>query len=441
MTTVHPIPDGPNPNDTITIEFGVWKGALDGNDSLKASADQFTVAGGAGNDTIRALLDRSSILLGTGDDDVVVSKGEATIGAAHGNDRIFASRATLVVTLGGGNDTVHLIGGVSTIVAGNGQDTVRVHSGDHSIHLGSGDDRVVVSGAIATIATGHGNDSIDAVNDGRYSIEAGSGNDTVLAAFGGDGVIHLGHGHNFVLLVQATTSILTDPGGHDTIFGSGSDCLIDAHGKDFINLADSVGKITIGSGHDTIKAPGFIGTVTGHGHDSLKVTESSADVNAGGAHDTISVGGAINLTAGHNDLIKFEDQSPVVSSAHRHAIKEVLANVSGGHDTFVYQYNDDITESGVANSVGIGTDIIADFNKKTDVLVFDDSDGFNFSRADLQRAATVIDHVGGHSITIVIHTSHGAAAGSIVLKGIGTIHHHLASINGLVNHGYHLQFS
>jgi len=133
--------------------------------------------------------------------------------------------------------------------------------------------------------------------------------------------------------------------------------------------------------------------------------------------------------------------SPFVTSTHHHVIKEVLASGSGGHDTFVYQYNDDISESGFANTVGVGTDIITDFNKKTDVLVFDDSDGFNFSPADLQRAATVIDHVGGHSITIVIHTSHGATSGTIVLRGIGTIHRHLTSINDLVNHGYHLQFS
>ena len=43
MTTAHLIPDGPTPNDTITIVFGDWKGALDGNDSLRASVDSFTV--------------------------------------------------------------------------------------------------------------------------------------------------------------------------------------------------------------------------------------------------------------------------------------------------------------------------------------------------------------------------------------------------------------
>jgi Ca2+-binding RTX toxin-like protein len=479
MTTVHVIPDGPNPNDTITIEFGDWKGTLDGNDSIKASLVHVTVDGGAGNDTINAEAVRASIILGTGDDDVAVHRGEVTIGAGRGTDRISVTNAASAIRLGGGNDTVSIVGGTSTIVSGNGDDTVRVRfdgahsirlgggndtvvvhtanstivagngrdsvlaqSGAESIHLGSGNDTVDAFSASPTIVTGRGNDSIEAFNASHYSIHTGNGNDTVVAQFG-VGDIHLGHGHNFVFLSLETSTVWTDPGSHDTIFASGSNVRIDDHGRDLINLPGGSGEITIGSGHDTIKTFAFDGTVTGHGNDSIKVIGSSADVNAGGAHDTITVGGAINLTLGHNDLAKFQDLSQFVASTHRHPIKEVLADATGGHDTFVYQYNDDMAAAaGDANSVGIGTDIITNFSKKTDVLAFDDTGSLLFfTQADLQHAATVIDHVGGHSITIVVHTSHGAAAGSIVLKGIGTIHHHLASINDLVNHGYHLQFS
>jgi hypothetical protein len=125
----------------------------------------------------------------------------------------------------------------------------------------------------------------------------------------------------------------------------------------------------------------------------------------------------------------------------------VIVNTSGGHDTFEYQYDDSNHESGPhagdANSVGIGTAILTHFDKKTDVLVFTQSIGFGeaLTESDVQNAATVIDHVGGHSIKIVIHTSHSAAAGTIVLKGIGTLHHKLTSIADLMNNGYHLEFS
>jgi hypothetical protein len=85
--------------------------------------------------------------------------------------------------------------------------------------------------------------------------------------------------------------------------------------------------------------------------------------------------------------------------------------------------------------------VITDFNKRADVLRFHDTGGDAFTQADLLNGATVTDHGLHHSVLIVIHTSVGAAAGTIVLKGIGTAGHQLNSINALVAHGYHLQFA
>jgi hypothetical protein len=331
------------------------------------------------------------------------------------------------------------------LTAGNGRDSVFAHEGTYSIHLGRGNDTVLATGGLtSTVTTGNGNDRIVVIDGGHSLIRAGNGNDTIIMDQD-SGDIHVGHGHDAVQLHFGSYTVVGDPGGHDTITADHGVWRIDAQGRDVINLNDGSGAITIGSGHDTINAADFSGTVSGHGHDSIKVTNASADVSAGGGHDTISVGGAINLAAGHNDLIAFQDLSTIPAGTHLHLVKSVLATVSGGHDTFVYQFDDDNHESGLhvgdADSKGIGADAIVGFAKKTDVLRFHDTGGDPFTQADLQNAATLIDHVGGHSITIVIHTSAGSAAGTIVLKGLGTIHHQLTSINDLVNHGYHLQFS
>ena len=77
------IPDGPSPNDSIFLGFGAWSGVaanhLDGNDTLVASADRFTVDAGAGNDSISAFDAHAKIFLGTGIDTVRFSDGDMTL--------------------------------------------------------------------------------------------------------------------------------------------------------------------------------------------------------------------------------------------------------------------------------------------------------------------------------------------------------------------------
>jgi hypothetical protein len=121
------------------------------------------------------------------------------------------------------------------------------------------------------------------------------------------------------------------------------------------------------------------------------------------------------------------------------AIKAVTVTAAGGHDTFTYQYNEPL-DNGAAGTRGIGLAIITDFNKRTDILRFHDEADGDLTQANVNAHAKVLDHADGHSVRIVLETTGGLAAGTVVLKGVGTLHHHFGSIDALVAHGYRLEF-
>jgi Ca2+-binding RTX toxin-like protein len=479
------IPDGPGANDKITLGFGVWTGtgahALDGNDPLLASFDQFTVAAGAGSDSIKAFEADALVKLGTGNDTIGFFGGPATMTAgsgSNGKDRIFVTQGNFSIHLGGGNDTViadvcrstvtassgndsigvqdgpysirlgggadtvHAADGPATIVTGNGPDSISARNGHFSIHVGSGSDTVLSAGADATIVAGHGHDKITA-GGGQFLITAAGGHDT-LDVDGGSGTVSVGHSDNRIRVGTGTFKLLAS-GGHDTITGGAGSADVHGHGFDSVDDFRGLDRLVFDQGHDTIRVTELSGVVTGNGgNDSIEVTDSSARVNANASHDTIDVGGFVTLKAGHNDLVRFEDQSDDFTGLNAQALREVLVKTSGGHDTFEYEYRDDNNESGAhagdADRFRVGEAVIADFNKHTDVLRFHDTGIDGFTPADLQNAARVVDHGQHHDVDIVILTNSNAAAGTIVLKGMGTLGNKLHSINALVAHGYHLEF-
>jgi hypothetical protein len=479
------IPDGSSANDKITLGFGVWSGlgahALDGNDTLLASFDQFTVAAGAGSDSIKAFEAVALIKLGTGNDTIGFFGGPATVTASPGshgevgvfltqgnfsihlgggNDTVLAdlSRSTVAagsgndsigvdqgpysIQLGGGADTVHATDGTATIVTGNGRDSISARHGHFSIHVGSGNDTVASASADATIVAGHGHDKISA-SGGQFQITAGGGHDT-FDVDSGSGTVSVGRSDNRIRIGAGTFKLLTG-GGHDTITGGPGSGDVHGHGFDSVDDFRGLDRLVFDQGHDTIRVTELSGAVTGNGgNDSIEVTDSSALVNANAGHDTIDVGGFVTLKAGHNDLVRFEDQSDDFTGLNAQALREVLVKTSGGHDTFQYQYRDDNNESGAhagdADRFRVGAAVIADFNKHTDVLRFHDTGIDGFTPVDLQNAARVVDHGPHHDVDIVILTNSNAAAGTIVLKGMGTVGSKLHSINALVAHGYHLEF-
>src|SRR6516164_8271457 len=164
---VHAIPDGPNPNDSITVGFGAWRAvggnALDGNDTLFASSDVITVDAGPGNDLIGIFNDvQARVLLGSGDDTIRIGESSATL------------------------------------VGGLGSDSVYLHDGAYSVHTGSGNDTIRLFADRATVDAGHGHDSILSL-DSRTFLAAAGGHDTVQFV-GGDDVLHVGGSFNKIVM-------------------------------------------------------------------------------------------------------------------------------------------------------------------------------------------------------------------------------------------------
>jgi hypothetical protein len=157
-----------------------------------------------------------------------------------------------------------------------------------------------------------------------------------------------------------------------------------------------VGTALVGGGFDTIQTFEFQGNLIANGaHDHIDFTQATALVTANGGHDTLTLGGSIKLNAtGNDDLIIHNDDSGFLNGPNAHSVKNVIVD-AGHHDTYQYNYNDDAHEGppgGTADSLGIGTLTITDFNKKTDVLRFHDTGGDSFNGSELNSKVTVVDH-------------------------------------------------
>jgi hypothetical protein len=179
----------------------------------------------------------------------------------------------------------------------------------------------------------------------------------------------------------------------------------------------------------------------GNGRDSISATHSAALIKVGKGNDTVFASGGATVMAGHgHDKLVFG-----FDSANPHG--NLVLTGGAAHDTFQYNYSDSAHNDGSVNQAKGHAPIevtvsIHDFQKHGDVLAFHDTDGgIGFTRTQVNAHAAVTDGGLHHNVTIVMRTETGAAAGTIVLKGIGTAGHHLNSIDALVAHGYHLSFS
>ena len=145
----------------------------------------------------------------------------------------------------------------------------------------------------------------------------------------------------------------------------------------------------------------------------------------------------VNLGAGHDS---------VVVDPNMHNL--IVVHNGIGHDTLQYQYSDAAHDPGPAGdgsadsaATASGKVVIGHFVKALDFLNFDDTGADALTKTEVNAFAKVHDGGLHHAVTIVIDTSAGAAAGTIVLQGVGTLHHSLTSIDALVAHHFHLTFS
>jgi hypothetical protein len=334
-----------------------------------------------------------------------------------------------------------------------------------NVHIGGGADTIHLHGGTWTVNIGHGNDSIGAGSDAVFSVHIGGGHDTVRLRSGEAHIAITGGSDSIRFDDGAATVNLA--GGNDTVkLSTGNFSVRIGGGHDLVHASQIEGVISIAGGNDTVFAHELVGrlSLSGKGADSITAFDSTAVVKTGNGNDTVAVSGGTTVNLGNGQHVQFVDHhhgGSTTGGSHNN----ILVKGGGGQDTFTYEYTDfGITGTGsteltghdgaVAKEAGHpvgffgdGSLTISHFTHK-DVLNFDDYTEppgslfppIGITQAEANANMKVTDGGLHHNVTIVIDTAGGSAAGTIVLKGIGTASHQLHSIDTLAV-AYHLQFS
>jgi len=238
-----------------------------------------------------------------------------------GNDRIHG---------GVEDDIINTFNGADTVFAGDGGDLVTSGEGHDQIWTGLGDDAAYGGGGNDRLFGGAGNDTLDG-GDGFDIIHGGTGNDLLIGNLGSD-----------LLYGGAGQDTLRGGVGDDALWGGlADDVLWGDAGFDRLWGADGQDRLDGGGGNDTL---------WGNAGNDLLAGNIGADKLFGGdGRDRLDGdGGADRLFAGAGD----DDVEGGWGN-------DVLMGGFGA-DSFHFRFSD-------------GRDVIADFGRGADVLVFHDT--------------------------------------------------------------------
>ena len=380
---------GVSGNDTISggdgndlIEVGGGNHALDGGsgtDSLSLFGNATDTAGGVTVD-----LNQQGAAQDSGQGMMLLSGFENLSGSIHadtltgdaGDNWIGGDQGGDSISGGDGNDMLYGDGraGVDSHgTGGSGPITFYDDVADIDPSLVGGDD--VLEGGLGDdiIDGGQGSDTAS-YEHSAGAVEAGLYDGGLGEAFGADGYDQLynvenltGSAFDDVLLGNDEDNVLTGLGGHDFLYGyGGNDSLIGGDGDDFLrgyagdDLLDGGAGIDRVSYYDPDSTSGVTVDLnlqgsaqdTGHGMDTLTGIEHVSgtiydDVLTGDSGDNWIWGGSDGTGSGitGNDIISAGGGNDVMSG-------------SQGGDSFVIE----------ADS---GDDVVTDFSKSQDVIVFD----------------------------------------------------------------------
>ena len=394
------------------------------DDTIKATADNVTIEGNAGNDTITAIeADKISIDAGDGDDYVfnafVYYDDDGNFISKYTYDKDGnlvekvnknSKKSTAATIIGGeGNDTLINQGiDYATVDAGEGNNFIGLyHSYYNTITTGSGNDSVVVDkGHYVNLSTGAGDDSII----GRIgTIEADSW------SFGGYATIDAGEGNDYIAPFYANNSSIFGGAGDDTIINNGADTTIDGGaGDDYIELTSNYRKneskaegqtIIASAGNDTIKGYDENSVIYG---DFTSSTLDGNDVIFTNAENTVRIIDAkdktirtVDSNGATNSIIVGGDGTVVTKTLAQGG----TYTDSGDNGTIKYTATTDaelITDdSGVVTGINSGT-VTAEIDGATDspVLTLDGTTAFDFT-ASVPNEGGLTFKVGDKSITYV----------------------------------------
>lgn len=226
--------------------------------------------------------------------------------------------------------TAELMAGADSITGGAADDYLEGYAGADSIAGGYGDDFISGGADADKLSGGSGFDDIYG-GTGNDTVSGGSGDDLI---YGGDGADRLtGDGGNDSIAGEAGNDVISGGLGNDKIEGgAGADRINGDGGNDVLGGGSSGDTIDGGAGNDRIYGDG--------GNDVLKGGTGADAIDGGAGNDTISGG----------------------------ADRDVLFG-GAGDDQFHFDKLSD------------GYDIVQDFTRGADKLVFDAS-GFAGMTAD-----------------------------------------------------------
>ncbi len=205
---------------------------LDGDDVIKAGAQDTFIIAGTGNDRVVG---------GSGNDSIIGDLGDDTLYGGAGDDQISGGRYTLDRTNENGNDTIYGGRGNDLIYGENGDDWLYGNLNDDIIHGDNGADHLFGGGGKDYLTGGNGMDRL----------EGGNGDDKLFGA----GQIG---GSNYIFVepdYQADeTDILLGGGGNDLLDGGGGvDYLYGGDGNDTLIFGVGDDRLSGGAGADVFQ--------------------------------------------------------------------------------------------------------------------------------------------------------------------------------------------
>ena len=374
-------------NDTLVGNGGNdWMSGNTGDDALWGSGGNDILHGGAGSDLLRGGSGADAIWAGTdsdtahGDDGDDVIHGEAgndTLLGGTGNDILFGEDGSDVIAGGDDSDKIHGGSGNDWLAGDNGNDTISGNDGDDTLFGGYGND--IVLG-----------------NDGNDSLHGGSGADTVSGdwgsdfLYGDDGNDQMWGGHGNDVMSGGWGSDMMGGGvGNDTMFGGGgNDTVWGGSQNDVLygnNGVDTVGGFSGddlaygGDGDDFVWGNYGRDTLYGdHGNDSMGGAQGNDILFGGDGNDTMGGGDGNDALLGGNG-----------NDVMHGGTGDDWLKGGWGNDTFKFAFNQS------------GSDRIADFDARFDVIQIDDGPGSVWHLQMYQQGDDVVINLPRGNITLV----------------------------------------
>ncbi|MBI4030757.1 MAG: hypothetical protein HY370_03710, partial [Proteobacteria bacterium] len=313
----------------------------------------------------------------------------------------------------GGRDVIDASDGDDRVWGADGDDVLSGGAGQNTLYGGAGND-LILGGTDNDIIWGEGGDDLLYGSDGDDLILGGLGNDVLN---GGNGLdVLVGDAGNDILYGEAGDDILLGDAGADFLYGdAGTDYLLGGAGNDTIYGGADTDYISGAGNNDTIYGEGGDDSIDGGGGiDTIDGGAGSDNIFGGAGNDIISGGTEDDYILGDTggDTLNGDDGNDGLMGG----TGADTLNGGNGSDALYGHSLDSLTASSI---------VVADpnvfFNMYTGSFYKYIAGTVDFATAQANAAATTLNGVSGHLVTIASATENtyveALAAGATVWIG------------------------